>query len=119
VRGVNEVTEVIMLRNGQRQVKLRCRNCGNLVGPIPKSALAEWMADLGVPIIRQGSDYTYPPCNYRGCQVPGEEMHHFAPRNTFGEDADNWPVMALCKAHHHEWHQRMDGYLWQRRRRVS
>lgn len=115
VRGSNEKAEVILLRNGQRQVKLRCRNCGRLTGALPKQAVLEWMSDLGTPLVRQGWNEPYPPCSYRECDEPGEDMHHFAPCNTFGRDADNWPVMPLCKPHHREWHQRMNGYLWHRR----
>jgi hypothetical protein len=56
----------------------------------------------------------YEPCSVRGCPQPGQEWHHFAPRNTFGEEAELWPVMPLCVGHHREWHTRMDGYRWHR-----
>jgi hypothetical protein len=115
VLGENEVAEVILLRNGQRQVKLRCRNCGTATGALPKQAVFEWMSDLGPPLIREGYMGSYPPCSYRGCSAPGVDMHHFAPWNTFGRDADNWPVMPLCQSHHRAWHQQMDGYHWHRK----
>ncbi len=51
-------------------------------------------------------------CSVTGCRAVGIEMHHFAPRNTFGADADNWPVLPLCRHHHRQWHETMDGYRW-------
>jgi hypothetical protein len=51
-------------------------------------------------------------CSYTGCESTEIEWHHFAPRNTFGREADNYPVMPLCRAHHQGWHQTMDGYRW-------
>lgn len=113
--GPNEVTEVIVHRRG-RQVKRRCLNCGALSGAIPMQAVWNWYGALGEPVVREGDMDPYPPCSYRGCTAPGMDEHHFAPKNTFADDADNWPVMPLCQHHHHEWHQLMDGYQWHRRR---
>ena len=48
--------------------------------------------------------------NYSGreicavCGNPYTELHHFAPRHLFGNDADNWPMAYLCKKHHDLWH---------------
>lgn len=49
-----------------------------------------------------------PPCVV--CGGSGTEEHHWAPRNIFGEDANMWPMSYLCRMHHTEWHDRMDGY---------
>jgi hypothetical protein len=62
-------------------------------------------------VIRVNPPTDYRPCSYRDCQNPGIDMHHWAPRNTFGYwDCDNWPVSYLCKDHHRQWHAQMDGY---------
>lgn len=111
--GANEVTEVITTRR-QIVVKRLCQNCGTRSGAIPKQAVLEWMAELGNPLPRTGDLSPYPPCSYRGCSGGGEDMHHFAPRNTF-KDADDWPVLPLCRTHHVEWHTRMDGYRWHKK----
>ncbi len=49
-----------------------------------------------------------PPCAV--CGGSGTELHHWAPRNVFGEDAEHWPMTYLCRTHHAEWHNLMDGY---------
>lgn len=114
VLGKGERTEVIIHRGGI-QVKRRCITCNTIVGPIPKQAVWEWFGDLGTPLIRAGYNEAYPDCSHRNCTEPGVDYHHFAPWNTFGSDADNWPVMPLCRSHHVEWHQRMDGYRWHKK----
>lgn len=114
VLGKGERTEVVVHRRGI-QVRRRCLNCGTNIGPIPMQAVWEWFGDLGIPYVRQGTDFPYPDCSYRGCTNPGEDLHHFAPRNTFTTDADNWPIMPLCREHHVAWHQAMDGYRWHRK----
>lgn len=45
------------------------------------------------------------------CGVTGRlELHHLAPRNVFGEEADAWPTVRVCGECHAHWHRRMDGY---------
>ncbi len=111
ILGSNEQTEIIIHRRG-RQVKRRCLDCGHLGGAMPMQSVWEWIDRLGTPVIRYGDLSSYPPCSYTGCTTPGVDRHHFAPYNTFGPDADNWPVMPLCQEHHREWHGRMSGYQW-------
>ena len=50
-----------------------------------------------------------PPCSYSGCTETQTQMHHIAPRSIF-EDADRYPVVPLCRAHHVAWHQRLDAW---------
>jgi 5-methylcytosine-specific restriction endonuclease McrA len=38
------------------------------------------------------------------CGKTGTEYHHFAPRHLFGDEADKWPGVYLCRPHHTEWH---------------
>lgn len=38
------------------------------------------------------------------------ELHHLAPRNVFGDEAEAWPTVQVCGECHTFWHQRMDGY---------
>lgn len=109
--GANERTEVIVHRRGV-QVKRRCLNCGTPSSAIPMQAVWEWYGDLGTPTIRYSDSTPYPACSHSRCNSPGMDLHHFAPYNTFGQDADNWPVMPLCQEHHREWHKRMTGYSW-------
>lgn len=109
--GPQEQTEIIKHRRGIQVVR-RCLNCNTRSGAIPMQAVWEWIDRLGTPVIRYGNLASYPPCSYTECTAPGVDLHHFAPSNTFGPDADNWPVMPLCGEHHREWHRRMSGYQW-------
>jgi hypothetical protein len=115
-RGADEVLGVIICADGRRQYKMRCVACGTTGTPIPTRQLDAWgitPADIGWT--QTNTPGEYPPCCYAGCPVTPTELHHFSPRNTFGDDADNWPCLPLCRDHHVEWHQRMDGYRWHRK----
>lgn len=117
VRGDETRVEVIHQANGSGiAVKLRCENCRNLTGALPKSVWLEWFDPFDPNVVvRINEDFDKEPCSYKGCTATNTEWHHFAPYNTFGSSANDWPVMPLCRAHHVEWHQRMDGYRWHRR----
>lgn len=51
-------------------------------------------------------DYTKqnPPCYVCGSQE-GTELHHFAPRHIFPDEAELWPKEYLCAVHHRQWHE--------------
>ena len=115
-RGANEALGVIICSNGTRQHKMRCRTCGTTGSPIPARQLSAWgLTPADIEWTRANAPQQYEPCVYSGCTVTPTEYHHFAPRNTFGSDADSWPCLPVCRAHHVEWHQRMDGYRWHRK----
>lgn len=38
------------------------------------------------------------------CAGRGAELHHWAPKELFGKEADNWPKDYLCKDCHAFWH---------------
>ena len=48
------------------------------------------------------------------CQVCGAtgavQVHHLAPSNVFGLEADSWPTVNVCPDCHAHWHRMMDGY---------
>jgi hypothetical protein len=47
------------------------------------------------------------PCERCG-STEGVEEHHWAPVSVFGaHEADRWPVAALCRSCHREWHRVM------------
>jgi len=39
------------------------------------------------------------------CGGRGAELHHWAPRSFFKDQADSWPVDYLCKSCHDQWHR--------------
>lgn len=119
-RGANEAVEQIICADGREQFKMRCRTCNTAGGPVSPATLNAWGLHRGhIELVRHKDARTYDPCSYRGCTTTPTEHHHFAPRNTFGADADEWPCLPLCRAHHLAWHQRMDGYRWHRKADVA
>lgn len=48
------------------------------------------------------------------CGARGAELHHWAPRGLFGEDADKWPTDFLCRPCHMKWHALMTPQLMRR-----
>lgn len=41
------------------------------------------------------------------CKSRNVELHHWAPKQLFGDDAERWPKDYLCIPCHNEWHKRM------------
>ena len=102
--------------NGVTNYELVCavNGCRYKSSPIPNSGAESLLGKL--PIIEPR--YSSAPehiCGYQGCQSTEVEWHHYAPYNTFGREADNYPCLPLCRAHHRYWHQQMNGYQWNRR----
>lgn len=116
LRGDADIFELVITANGVRQFKTKCQRCGQPGGPIPHVVAAQWVQWFGIDQTRINDRREYEPCVVSGCTADGNERHHFAPRNTFGDDADLWPVLPLCQPHHRQWHQTMDGYRWHRKR---
>lgn len=107
-----EAPILITQANGVQQTKLQCVHCGQATGALPAALTARW--NLGTPTEmrdNRGQD----TCSVATCDSREIEWHHFAPRAVFTTEADDWPVMPLCRPHHTEWHRRMDGYRWTRR----
>lgn len=115
-RGEDEDLGIVVLGNGRPQLRMRCRTCGATSGALPYALIGPWglkISDVAWERVNKRAEYE--PCSVRGCQSKETEYHHFAPYNTFGREADDWPVMPLCREHHVEWHRRMNGYQWNRR----
>lgn len=115
IRGDDEAPGLVVCGNGAQQVKMQCNHCGHRSSPLPYKLVRTWrIRRKDIAWTKQNDPNEYLPCVREGCDVTPTELHHFAPRNTFGGEADLWPVAPLCRTHHIEWHQRMDGYRWQR-----
>jgi hypothetical protein len=109
---------IIKCRNGSFQVHVACNDCGERSGPLGKDLWATVVMMYPHDIRHQDNSVhaSYPDCVVDGCDEPGMEHHHFAPVNTFGwREANRWPLLPLCKAHHRFWHLTMDGYRWHAR----
>lgn len=115
-RGDNEEFGFVVLSNGVVQFRTRCRECGHTSTALPNGLARGWgltAVDFTWEQINPPRDHE--PCSVRDCRMTPTEYHHFAPYNTFGAAANNWPILPLCRDHHVEWHQRMNGYLWHRK----
>lgn len=106
--------------SGDIKYRLACHACEKESSDLP-TALARNMLEQGADLQwhRESPLTVYEPCVYRGCVNPRTEYHHFAPSNTFGREADNWPTLPLCRVHHEQWHKTMDGYRWNAKRVAS
>jgi len=66
-----------------------------------------------------------PPCtradgNCWVCQQKkATEEHHLAPKELFGEQADKWPRVMVCRGCHMEWHRKIINAIIDHRRRVE
>jgi hypothetical protein len=93
--------------NGSLQVIWTCP-CGMASTPIPHAELERiGIVVRELPIV---ADYTgwYARCIVRGCESDEVEWNHIAPKEIFGEEeAERWGMVALCRRHHQEWHDRM------------
>lgn len=103
--------DVLQKRNGTTQVRLQCARC--YVGRTLSYAELE----------AHGVDpYSLEPtrshlgengdCIVVDCYAIDVEFHHFAPKSVFGMEANDWPVMPVCRDHHTIWHLAMNGYQW-------
>ena len=104
----------IVQANSRITIKARCCDCGQKSSSIPFTVWERWYAQGARlnPQPQVNAPHQYEPCSVRGCITVPTEYHHFAPYNTFGPDADNWPCLPLCRPHHTHWHKTMDGYRW-------
>lgn len=41
------------------------------------------------------------------CGSRGAELHHWAPKHLFGDEAEKWPKDHLCKVCHDRWHNKV------------
>lgn len=119
-RGDDEALFVINLVSGGRHYKMACRSCGQRSGAVPTAVVEKgWRIADQVEWEENSAPREYDPCVVKDCTVTPTEYHHFAPRNTFGAECDQWPCLPLCREHHVDWHQRMDGYSWHRKGAVA
>lgn len=97
--------------NGVTTYELVCttNGCRFKTSAIPSAGAQRLIGKLPMVDARHTSASTH-TCGYLGCDSTEIEWHHYAPRNTFGYEADSYPCLPLCRAHHRHWHQMMDGY---------
>lgn len=103
--------------NGVVTYELVCttEGCRFKSSPIPTVSARHLLSKLPLLDTRHTSGMKY-TCGYLGCESTEVEWHHYAPRNTFGSECENFPCLPLCRDHHQHWHKTMDGYQWRARR---
>jgi hypothetical protein len=94
--------------NGAVYLYLGCADCQAPTSP------GEWLRQDGVDLsqipVAVDRRTQNPPCVV--CGRWGTELHHWAPRHIFGDQADHWPTAWLCKECHAYWHRCLADY-WQ------
>jgi hypothetical protein len=99
------------IADGRVQLVWACR-CGARSAPVARAEAERQAGDLDDLPLVEGERAVYAPCVVVGCEADGYHRHHFAPRNVFGQEAEDWPTAPLCVYHHNKWHASMDGYRW-------
>ncbi len=90
--------------NGAHVVAERCPVCRT--APDPKKVFLsvkdyDWYS---LPMFQDNSKDA-PACVVMGCGNKGTELHHFAPRHLFKQEAEDYPKGYLCSYHHSHWHE--------------
>jgi hypothetical protein len=102
--------------NGAQVVVARCSNCDrvpNMKQPfLPKAEHPNWQA---YPLYQDNTEFSE-PCVIRGCGRKDTELHHFAPRALFGNEADDYPTGWLCQYHHDRWHELTHTGKWTKKK---
>lgn len=63
-----------------------------------------------IPIVE---DYRVQTCSV--CGTLGAQLHHWAPRYLFGDEADKWPLTYLCVPCHIRWHNLVTPEMYKHR----
>ena len=99
------------MQSGAIAIGAYCQDCDRRATNepwLPKSQFtAEQIASMPVHDNYTGGAV----CQYKDCNATGIEWNHYAPRALFGEDAENWPIGPLCRAHHRTWHTGLEKKL--------
>ena len=109
--------------NDVSQFKMFCFKCGYVVADrvgqnIPYGEVevmtglliedAKRVVPLTIDHLGNERQYQGNPCVVLGCDRTDSELHHWGPVGIFGRvEAGRWPMTALCKDHHAEWHRRV------------
>jgi hypothetical protein len=94
--------------NGTLHLYEGCATCQSPLSP------GEWLPHDGVDLstvpVAIDRRIQNPPCVV--CGAWGTELHHWAPKEVFGDEADHWPTAWLCRRCHRYWHSRISRHTW-------
>lgn len=110
------ILELHVAQNGGEHFTWRCHQCKRLFQP--KEGGGIWIPSetvrTSLSIAQIESLPVIMPAFFNRCARCGArdtELHHWAPRAMFAEDADKWPCDYLCIKCHAIWHQRVTPQL--------
>jgi hypothetical protein len=93
--------------NGGWRCGFYCWDCGQWILKYADQAgvwLPNELFDVDVlPVVEYAQQRICEHCK----QLEFCEEHHYAPKEFFGDDADNWPTGWLCVECHERWHERI------------
>lgn len=90
--------------NGDLVAYEQCKSCGGRYDEYKVHARSVIPNPETLPLVRD-EIYSRPPCEV--CGAFGTEIHHWAPKEFFGWEADHWPTAYLCRDCHTRWHATM------------
>lgn len=94
--------------SGSTIFPLVCAACGEVSTRYVKRIDAEraHAEGLDVPMVETRTMSRFHGANVcEACKLEtGTEVHHWAPRHLFGDEADAWPTANLCVECHKRWH---------------
>lgn len=69
-----------------------------------------WADEQGIFMVmgKENGDFV---CIVRGCGSREVQHHHFAPQAAFGQRADDFGTVPLCRVHHDELHETLRLYI--------
>lgn len=98
---------VRIYKDARRVLGAQCQRCGNAWGSFSTKYMCPDPLDrCGTGVISDSRDSAV-TCMYANCDLPAQ-LHHYAPKKVFGQEADLFGVVPLCPEHHRAWHRVMD-----------
>lgn len=89
------------MQNGKFHVMARCSDCSQRLGQwISKESIPADILD-NLPVFETYLDHKN-TCEV--CGKNGVELHHWAPKELFPDNFENWPKSNLCPDCHQKWH---------------
>ncbi len=110
-KSILELVAIVTSRR-TKQFRLRCVICGHSnTFNIAHKALN--FSEREYARIVRINEENNEPSSQGVCEVCGfagyVELHHWAPRGIFKDEAEDWPMSMLCRPCHVRWHQMMLG----------
>jgi hypothetical protein len=103
------IYERCIFANGKTHIAKICRRCNQYFNPKRVFVGLPYGVEIDNLPIRFDNRTTNVACEVCGCV--GAELHHWAPKVVFGDEAEDWPKSYLCPEHHEYWARKIVDYF--------